>query len=64
MKSSVVETVEAAPAAIQARDGELLAWKAVDREFALRQARALDEGAKRGAHRGPLHGMPVVLTAA
>jgi Asp-tRNA(Asn)/Glu-tRNA(Gln) amidotransferase A subunit family amidase len=55
MKSTVVETVEAALAAIQARDGELHAWKAVDREFALRQARALDAGPRRG----PLHGMPV-----
>ena len=55
MKSTVVETVEAALAAIQARDGELRAWKAVDREFALRQARALDAGPRRG----PLHGMPV-----
>jgi Asp-tRNA(Asn)/Glu-tRNA(Gln) amidotransferase A subunit family amidase len=55
MKSTVVETVEAALAAIQARDGELHAWKAVDREFALRQARALDAGPSRG----PLHGMPV-----
>jgi Asp-tRNA(Asn)/Glu-tRNA(Gln) amidotransferase A subunit family amidase len=55
MKSTVVESVEAALAAIQARDGELRAWKAVDREFALRQARALDAGPARG----PLHGMPV-----
>ena len=59
MKSTVVETVEAALAAIQARDGELRAWKAVDREFALRQARVLDDEAKRGPHLGPLHGMPV-----
>jgi Asp-tRNA(Asn)/Glu-tRNA(Gln) amidotransferase A subunit family amidase len=59
MKSSAVETVEAALAAIEARDGELHAWKAVDAEFARRQARALDAEAKRGPHRGPLHGIPV-----
>ena len=59
MKSSAVETVEAALAAIEARDGELHAWQAVDAEFARRQARALDAEAKRGPHRGPLHGIPV-----
>ncbi len=49
------ETVEAALAAIEARDGTLHAWKAVDAEFARRQARALDAGPPRG----PLHGIPV-----
>ena len=55
MKSAATETVEAALAAIDSRDAELHAWKAVDRDFALRQARALDAGPRRGA----LHGMPV-----
>ena len=55
MKSTALETVEAALAAIQARDGELHAWKAVDAGFARRQARALDAGPPRGA----LHGIPV-----
>ena len=55
MKSSATETVEAALAAIEARDGTLHAWKAVDAEFARRQARALDAGAPRG----PLHGIPL-----
>jgi Asp-tRNA(Asn)/Glu-tRNA(Gln) amidotransferase A subunit family amidase len=59
MKSSAIETVEAALAAIEARDAELHAWQAVDPEFARRQARALDAEAKRGPHRGPLHGIPV-----
>ena len=55
MKSTAIEAVEAALAAIAARDGELQAWKAVDPEFARRQARALDAGPVRG----PLHGIPV-----
>ena len=55
MKSTAAETVEAALGAIQARDGELHAWQAVDAEFARRQARALDAGPPRG----PLHGIPV-----
>ena len=55
MKSTALETVEAALAAIQARDAELHAWKAVDADFARRQARALDAGPPRGL----LHGIPV-----
>jgi Asp-tRNA(Asn)/Glu-tRNA(Gln) amidotransferase A subunit family amidase len=55
MKSSALETVEAALAAIEARDAELHAWKTVDPEFARRQARALDAEPKRG----PLHGIPL-----
>ena len=55
MKSAAIETVEAALAAIELRDGGLHAWKAVDAEFARRQARALDAGPPRG----PLHGIPV-----
>ena len=56
---SALEAVEASLAAIEARDGTLHAWKAVDAEFARRQARALDAGARRGPHLGPLHGVPV-----
>jgi len=55
MKSTAAETVETALAAIKARDAELHAWKAVDADFARRQARALDAGPPRG----PLHGIPV-----
>jgi Asp-tRNA(Asn)/Glu-tRNA(Gln) amidotransferase A subunit family amidase len=51
----VLETIEACLASIEARDGELHAWAAVDADFARRQARALDAGPPRG----PLHGMPV-----
>jgi Asp-tRNA(Asn)/Glu-tRNA(Gln) amidotransferase A subunit family amidase len=51
----VLEAIEACLATIEARDGELHAWAAVDPEFARRQARALDSGPVRG----PLHGMPV-----
>ena len=58
MKSTALETVEAALAAIQKRDGELHAWQAVDADFARRQARALDASAS-GTRRGPLFGIPV-----
>src|SRR5688500_7767684 len=54
-RPGALEAVETALAAIQARDGELHAWAAVDPEFARRQARALDAGPVRG----PLHGIPV-----
>jgi amidase len=54
-RPSALETVEACLAAIEARDGVLHAWTAVDAEFARRQARALDAGPVRG----PLHGIPV-----
>jgi Asp-tRNA(Asn)/Glu-tRNA(Gln) amidotransferase A subunit family amidase len=47
--------VEAALAAIRARDAQLHAWEAVDPEFAHRQARELDAG----PNRGPLHGIPI-----
>ena len=55
MKSTAAETVEAALGAIQARDGELHAWQAVDADFARRQARTLDAGPPRG----PLQGIPL-----
>jgi Asp-tRNA(Asn)/Glu-tRNA(Gln) amidotransferase A subunit family amidase len=54
-RPSALEAVESALAAIQARDGELHAWAAVDADFARRQARALDGGPVRGT----LHGIPV-----
>jgi len=44
----VLEAVEAALALIQARDGELHAWQAVDPEFARRQAKALKQGLLHG----------------
>ncbi|HEV3008119.1 MAG TPA: amidase [Burkholderiales bacterium] len=54
-KRSALDAVEACLSAIEGREGELHAWKAVDRKFARRQARALDAGPARG----PLHGIPV-----
>ncbi|HEY8251442.1 MAG TPA: amidase [Burkholderiales bacterium] len=54
-KPSALDTVETCLAAIEARDGELHAWKAVDPEFARRQARALDASPVHG----PLQGIPV-----
>ncbi len=54
-KPSALEAVEACLAEIEARDGELHAWAAVDAEFARRQARALDAGPVRGV----LHGIPI-----
>jgi Asp-tRNA(Asn)/Glu-tRNA(Gln) amidotransferase A subunit family amidase len=54
-RPGALEAVEASLAAIEAREGELHAWAALDPEFARRQARALDAGPVRG----PLHGIPV-----
>jgi aspartyl-tRNA(Asn)/glutamyl-tRNA(Gln) amidotransferase subunit A len=42
-------------------DGALRAWVTLDREGARQGADALDESARTGAPRGPLHGMPVAL---
>ncbi|MEX2616635.1 MAG: amidase [Alphaproteobacteria bacterium] len=39
---------------IDAREDVVGAWKAFDRDFALKQARALDKGPRRG----PIHGIP------
>jgi Asp-tRNA(Asn)/Glu-tRNA(Gln) amidotransferase A subunit family amidase len=58
---SVVAVVEALLARIDRLDAALSAWVAVDREGALAQARTLDEEARAGRVRGPLHGVPVAL---
>ncbi|HXF83716.1 MAG TPA: amidase [bacterium] len=58
---SVVTVVEALLARIDRLDAALSAWVAVDREGALAQARTLDEEARAGRVRGPLHGVPVAL---
>jgi Asp-tRNA(Asn)/Glu-tRNA(Gln) amidotransferase A subunit family amidase len=50
-----VELVEHCLARITAREPDVHAWAFVDRELALRQARARD----RETPRGPLHGVPV-----
>src|SRR5262245_14051676 len=49
----VLQTVAAALAEIDQRDGALHAWQALDADFARRQARELDAAPSRG----PLHGM-------
>ncbi|MEL6482319.1 MAG: amidase [Pseudomonadota bacterium] len=51
--------VMACLARIDASDGELLAWKHVDREGALATAKARDAHRKRGLPLGALHGIPV-----
>ena len=42
-------------------DGHLEAWRVVDGERALEDARALDREAAQGQIRGPLHGLPVAV---
>jgi len=54
-RPSALEALESCLAEIEARDGALHAWAAVDPELARRQARVLDAGSVRG----PLHGIPV-----
>lgn len=51
--------VEACLARIEAVDGRVQAWVAVDRPGALAAAHALDAEARAGRFRGPLHGVPV-----
>jgi Asp-tRNA(Asn)/Glu-tRNA(Gln) amidotransferase A subunit family amidase len=52
---TAVRLAEACLERISSRDGSIGAWAFVDRELVLRQARALDAGARRGK----LHGLPV-----
>jgi Asp-tRNA(Asn)/Glu-tRNA(Gln) amidotransferase A subunit family amidase len=40
-------------------DGRIEAWTFLDREYAIRQAKAADEHRKQGKALGPLHGVPV-----
>jgi Asp-tRNA(Asn)/Glu-tRNA(Gln) amidotransferase A subunit family amidase len=63
-KPSALETVEACLAEIEARDGELHAWAAVDADFARRQARALDAGPVRGVLHGMLVGVKDIFDTA
>jgi Asp-tRNA(Asn)/Glu-tRNA(Gln) amidotransferase A subunit family amidase len=53
------ELVEACLARIDEVDGKIEAWAFLDREHALRQAKAADERRKRGDPIGPLHGVPL-----
>lgn len=53
------ELVEACLARIDEVDGKIEAWALLDREYALRQAKAADDRRKRGDPIGPLHGVPL-----
>lgn len=56
-----VELAEACLAAIERLEPAIGAWAWLDRDHALRQARALDEHRASGRPIGPLHGLPVGL---
>jgi len=53
------ELVSACLERIDAVEGDVEAWAHLDRDFALAQARALDEFRQAGGSVGPLHGVPV-----
>jgi len=56
-----VELVTACLDRIEETDGQLKAWAHIDREYALEQAKELDDNRMRGRPMGPLHGLPVGL---
>ncbi|MEU8822939.1 Asp-tRNA(Asn)/Glu-tRNA(Gln) amidotransferase subunit GatA [Streptomyces sp. NPDC048636] len=58
---TAVEVTEAHLARIEAVDEKVHAFLHVDREGALRQARAVDEKRERGEELGPLAGVPLAL---
>src|SRR6185295_11720919 len=51
--------VEACLARIGEVDGQIQAWTFLDRDYALQQARALDQLRLEGKPIGPLHGVPI-----
>jgi len=53
------ELVEACLARVEEVDATIEAWAFLDREHALRQAKAADDQRKRGDTVGPLHGVPI-----
>jgi len=56
---SSVDLVETCLARIAERERAVGAWCHLDREAAIRQARAADERQRSGAQLGPLHGLPI-----
>ena len=44
---------------IEEVDGQVQAWAFLDREHAIRQAKAADEHRQHGRSLGPLHGVPI-----
>ena len=56
-----VDLVEACLSRIAERDEEVQAWTHLDPEFALDQARRLDDIREAGHGLGPLHGVPVAI---
>ena len=55
------ELVDACLQVIDAREPQVQAWQALDRDHAREQARAADEVRRAGRPVGPLHGVPVGL---
>ncbi len=58
---SAVDLVTACLARIAEREPELQAWAWLDADYALEQARQLDNAYRAGQPMGPLHGLPVGL---
>ena len=58
---SSVELVTSCLDRIEQTDGQLKAWAHLDKEYALKQARELDDIRMRGRPMGSLHGIPVGL---
>ncbi len=56
-----LDLVSACLDTIEQREPQVLAWQALDREYALAQARERDEVRQSGRTVGPLHGVPVAL---
>lgn len=58
---SSVQLVEACLARVQEVDPQVQAWAFLDPDYALKQARALDQHRLEGKPTGPLHGVPVAI---
>src|SRR5512139_3732461 len=55
------QLIEACLARINEIDSQVEAWAFLDPDYALRQARALDQHRLEGKAIGPLHGIPVAV---